>query len=401
MAKYDNIAIVLGGGMNGLGITRNLGRNGVHVYCVIDNVNEVIFSRYCEKYFLIPHIRENKDVLRSFLNKLGKNLNDYAILFPTSDIHSFHLSDFKDELEDNYRVLLPISEVVKTLVDKKRLYFSLSENKVPHPATFFPESLEEIKAISKDIKYPVFIKPSISPIFHQKFGKKGFKANTEDELIYYYLLASKHRIEVGLQEVIPGPDDFIYGIAGYFDKNSFPKAFFAYRRIRGWPPTFGTNSLMESIPISNVTSIKEITECYLRKLGYHGIMEAEFKRDPRDDIFKLLEINARSWWQNSFPSKCGINIVFIAYLDSIGKELQYIENYEPGIKWAYFLNDLRSSISTSCNMTLTDWITSLKGIKDWAFFSIDDPLPWITHNFFTFYGLLKSFNVRTHKSFLC
>ena len=390
MTKYKNTAIVLGGGINGLGLTRNLGRNGVCVYCVTDNVNEVIFSRYCKKYFIVRHIQENKDALKLFLKKLGKNLNDYAILFPTSDLFSLHLSDLKDELEGNYHVLLPKSEVVKTLVEKKRFYPSLSENEVPHPTTFFPASNEEVREISKEIKYPVFIKPSISAIFHRKFGGKGFIANSESELIHYYGLASKHKIEVGLQEVIPGPANFIYGIAGYFDKSSYPKAFFAYHRLRGWPPIFGTNSLMESIPISNVASIKETTECYLHKIGYHGIMEAEFKRDPRDGIFKLLEINARSWWQNSLPSKCGINIVFIAYLDSIGKVLQYTENYEPGIKWAYFLDDLKSSIKTSGNMTLRDWITSLKGIKDWAFFSIDDLLPWIIRNFFSFHMLLKA-----------
>ena len=390
MVKYKNTAIVLGGGVNGLGLARNLGRNGVCVYCVTDNVNAVMFSRYCKKYFIVRHIQENKDALRLFLNKMGKKLNDYAILFPATDLFSLHLSDLKDELEGNYHVLLPGAEVVKTLVEKKRFYHSLSKNGVPHPATFFPASIQEVGEISKEIKYPVFIRPSISQIFHRKFGKKGFVANSEDELIHYYLLASKHKIDVVLQEVIPGPANFIYGIAGYFDKTSYPKAFFAYRRLRGWPLTFGINSLIESIPISDVASIKETTESYLHQLGYHGIMEAEFKRDPRDDVFKLLEINARSWWQNSLPSKCGINIVFIAYLDSIDEELQYSEDYEVGIKWSHFLNDLKSAIKTSGNMTLNDWIASLKGIKDWAFFSVDDPLPWIVSNFFSIYEWLKS-----------
>lgn len=381
MAKYKNIAIVLGGGVNGLGLARNLGRNGVCVYCVTDNVDVVMFSRYCKKYFLVHNIQKNRDTLRLFLNKIRKKLNDPAILFPATDLFSLHLSSLKDELDGNYHVLLPGPEVVRTLVEKKLFYDSLSQNGVPHPLTFFPLSIEEVREISKEIDYPVFIRPSISQIFHRKFGKKGFVANSDDELIHYYLLASKQKIDVMLQEVIPGPSNLIYGIAGYFSKTSYPKAFFAYHRIRGWPPTFGINSLIESIPISDMDSIKEITESYLHKLGYHGIMEAEFKKDPRDGVFKLLEINARSWWQNSFPSKCGINIVFMAYLDSIGKEQQYSEDYEVGVKWAYFFNDLKAAIRTGGNMTLKDWIKSLKGTKDWAFFSADDFLPWIASNF--------------------
>jgi predicted ATP-grasp superfamily ATP-dependent carboligase len=146
---------------------------------------------------------------------------------------------------------------------------------------------------------------------------------------------------------------------------------------------------MESIPISGVTSIKETAETYLHQLGYHGIMEAEFKRDPRDGIFKLLEINARSWWQNSFPAKCGINIVFISYLDAIGEEIEYTEDYEAGIKWIYFLNDLRSSIKTSNNMTIKEWASSLHGIKDWAYFSADDPIPWVLSLLFSLSAFTK------------
>jgi predicted ATP-grasp superfamily ATP-dependent carboligase len=203
-------------------------------------------------------------------------------------------------------------------------------------------------------------------------------------------LSSKYKIDTIIQEVISGGDKNLYGVAGYFDRKGLPKALFAYRRLRGWPPMFGTNSLMESIPISDVTSIKETAETYLHQLGYHGIMEAEFKRDPRDGFFKLLEINARSWWQNSLPTRCGINIVFISYLDAIGKEIEYTQEYEGGVKWIHFLNDLRSSIKTSNNMTIKEWVSSLHGIKDWAYFSADDPIPWITNPLFDFVSLKKS-----------
>jgi predicted ATP-grasp superfamily ATP-dependent carboligase len=118
-------------------------------------------------------------------------------------------------------------------------------------------------------------------------------------------------------------------------------------------------------------------------------MEAEFKRDTQDGIFKLLEINARSWWQNSFPTKCGINIAFVSYLDAIGKEIKYNEDYETGIKWIHFLNDLLSSIKTSNNMTIKEWASSLHKVKDWAYFSADDPLPWMINPLFDFFSLLR------------
>ena len=103
-------------------------------------------------------------------------------------------------------------------------------------------------------------------------------------------------------------------------------------------------------------------------------MESEFKLDPRDNEFKLIEINARSWWQNYLPTKCGLNIILKAYLDAIGEEVEYSEEYITGIKWINFFNDIRSSIS-SLDILRKDWINSYKNVRDWALFDIHDPLP--------------------------
>ena len=388
MTKYRNPAIVFGGGINGLGVIRNLGRNRVDVYCVVDRKDEVIYSRFCKKYYIIPNIQESKSILRRFL--VDKKLNNCAVLFPTSDLYSLHLSELKEELEGKYYLPLTSHEVVRTLVDKKEFYQSLSECGVPHPITYFPESSEDVRRISNEIKYPVFIKPSMSQQFSRKFRRKGFVANSADELMRYYLLALNHKIGVIFQEIIPGlAAKNVYGIEGYFDKNYAPKAFFAYCRLRGWPPVFGNTCLRESVSISDVIAPYIITKNYLQHLKYHGLMEAEWKRDPRNGVFKLLEINARQSMQNTLPTRCGINLILTAYLDAIGKEIEYTEDYEVGIKWVFFFNDLRSSIKTSKNMTIKEWVSSLHGIKEWAYFSADDPMPWMVSPLFNFFSLLR------------
>lgn len=376
MKKYKNPAMVFGGGINGLGVVRNLGRNGVDVHCIVDKIDAVVYSKYCKKHHIVPHIKESKVTLRKFLAKIEKHLTDYAVLLPTSDLYSLHLSDLKEELGGNYHLPLAPHKVVKTLVYKEKFYQSLSKCNVLHPTTYFPKSLKDVKGISKEIKYPVFIKPSLSQIFWYTFHRKGFIANSPEELTKNYLLASNHKINVMLQEVIPGPDaKNMFGIEGYFDKNFNPKALFAYCRLRGWPPVFGNTCLRESIPISDVISLKEITKNYLHRLGYNGLMEAEFKRDPRDGIFKLLEINARQSMQSSLPARCGINLVFIAYLDAIGKKVRFTENYKEGVRWIDFLSNLQSLIDD--NTTIKDWVISLANVKEWAFFAVDDLIPWI------------------------
>ena len=60
-------AYVLGGGINGLGVVRNLGRNGVTVYCVVEKHEQAIYSKFCKKSYVVPNIERNSSILRDFL----------------------------------------------------------------------------------------------------------------------------------------------------------------------------------------------------------------------------------------------------------------------------------------------------------------------------------------------
>jgi D-aspartate ligase len=374
MNRFKIPAIVFGGGITGLGIARNLGKNGIDVNFVVEGIDAVFFSKFCKKKILIPNFREREDLVRRFLKGVSRNNSTRAVIFAADDASTLLLSNIQSEIKDDYHFVLPCSKIAEELIVKRKFYESLTKNEVPHPKVVLPSSINEVISAGKQINYPIFIKPSISPYFHKVFHRKGFIANSLNELAKYYDLAIKRNIDVIFQEIIPGPDSYVYGISGYFNRESRPAALFAYHRLRGWPNVFGTSSLIESVAISNYSHLKEIITRYLSKVSYFGIMEAEFKLDPRDHTFKLIEINARSWWQNSLPTKCGLNIILKAYLDAIGEETEYSEKYAVGVKWINFLNDLRSSIF-SVEITKKDWICSFKKVRDWALFDIHDPFP--------------------------
>ncbi len=374
--KFDNPAIVFGGGINGLGITRNLGRAGVDVYCVVDGADPVVFSRHCRKHFLIPNLTQRKNQIESLLKELSKKITSRPVIFATDDIGTLILSDLKSEMKDDYYFVMPDRKVAEKLVMKAKFYESLNQNDVPHPKVFVPKGIGELKILSKDLEYPIFIRPSVSQNFSTLFRKKGFVANSDRELLKYFTIASEHKIDVMLQEIIPGPDINIYGISGLFDRQSKPLAFFAYQRLKAWRPVFGNNSLIESVSLVKLSPLKETISRYLENLGYYGIMEAEFKLDPRDNRFKLLEINARSWWQNSFPTKCGLNIIFKAYIEAIGEQTEYSEAYSCGLRWINLLHYIGSSVLDK-EIAKTEWIKSFKRIRDFAYFDVSDPLPYV------------------------
>jgi predicted ATP-grasp superfamily ATP-dependent carboligase len=374
MGQFRIPAIVFGGGINGLGIARNLAKEGIEVQCVVEGIDTLVFSKFCRKHFIIPNFRERKDLTKRFFQGFSKENTTRAVVFATDDISTLLLSGLQHEIKDDYYFVVPRLTVAEKLVNKGKFYESLIENKVAHPRVIIPSCIDDVKRESNGLQYPIYIRPSISPDFDKAFRKKGFIANSATELVKYYNLASKHNVDVIFQEIIPGSDKRIYCIAGFFNRESMPLALFAYHRLRGWPNMFGNGSLIESVAISKHPFLKETVIRYLSAILYSGLMDAEFKLDARDGKFKLLEINTRSWWQNSFPTKCGLNIILRAYLDAIGEKAEYSENYATGIRWINLRDDIRSS-TLSRAMIRKGWIGSFKRVRDWAFFDIHDPIP--------------------------
>ena len=82
--------------------------------------------------------------------------------------------------------------------------------------------------------------------------------------------------------------------------------------------------------------------------------------------------------QISFPLKCGANLPYIAYLDSIGKDVDKIIPKKEQVKWMYMFQDIFPSIQSMTNgkLSFRKWISSYKGNKDFAVFAFDDPSPF-------------------------
>jgi len=91
LQRFKNPAIIFGPApITGLGVARNLGRNGIDVYCVAESKNEIAYSRYCKKFYAVHQIEKDKNVLRDFLSNIKKKLKHPAVIFPCSD--QYHIS---------------------------------------------------------------------------------------------------------------------------------------------------------------------------------------------------------------------------------------------------------------------------------------------------------------------
>ena len=368
--------IVIGDHVQALGIVRSLGKRGVPVY-LVNNRRICItrFSRYLKKFIKCPDFTDNR-IINFLINLAKKERVDDWILMPTNDAAVYVLSRYKDALEEHFKVPTPSWDIVKYAYNKKLTYKLAERIGIPIPKTIYPENTEDLRGI--DLNFPAIIKPATMHLFYKKTKTKVFKVNNKKELIEAYLKASRviDPSEILVQEVIPGGPEFLYSFCSFY-KNGEIIGMFMGKRSRQKPMDFGKSSTyVESVFIRELI---EPSKRFLDAINYYGLSEIEFKMDPRDGKFKLLEMNARTWLWHSLAIRCGVDFPYLIYKDLNGGNVKPVKTYRKNVKFIHIYTDLSVVIPLLLRgkMSLREYITSLKGEKEFAVLSKDDPLPFI------------------------
>ncbi len=114
----------------------------------------------------------------------------------------------------------------------------------------------------------------------------------------------------------------------------------------------------------------------LRELRFHGVSQVEFKRDPRDGRFRLMEVNARHWKWHGLAARCGVNLSYAAYRDAIGDP--YIaRRQQDGVKWIVVNKDVPLALMEIARRrrSAPAYVRSLRGTRMDGLHAFDDPLP--------------------------
>ena len=197
-------AVVVGGDHPGLGIARSLGRRGIPVFILDDQHSISSFSRYATKVIRVEDILSERKTVDAVLEVGHRfNLRDW-ILFPTRDENVAAFSRYRSELAEFYRLTTGEWESIEWAWDKKKTYELADRLNIPHPKTFNPKSIEELRDLIP--RLPLAIKPAVKENFFYATGAKAWRANTAEELLCLYNKALKQirPEEILIQEIIPG-----------------------------------------------------------------------------------------------------------------------------------------------------------------------------------------------------
>jgi D-aspartate ligase len=333
-------AIVLqASGPNALGIVRGLGRAGVPVIaCDHDPHAPGLVSRYATPAHTADPLTEPERFVADLL-ELGRGRGRGGVLFATHDEAIAALGPREAEVDELFRRPWTPWPAVDAIMDKGHQHAVARSIGFPVPATVTPDGDGDLEAATRELRFPLVLKPRNAPAFRHRFRAHLLEARDPEELRRGWELAAPYDPQVC--EVIPGDDSRLWTYGSYRDASGQALAAFTGRKLRQWPVGFGAARAAESRWDPDLAAR---CDALLDALGFHGISQVEVKRDPRDGRDHLIEVNARAWLWIGLATDCGVNLPLACWLDAVGRPRSWPPGHRDGRRWVLLTKHLVGSV---------------------------------------------------------
>ena len=356
----------------GLGILRDLGRHGVPLLAFDPDPDAIgLRSRFAAGR-VCPDPLADEEAFVTWLETIGPRLPQRAVAFPSHDEFIWPLARHASRLEPWFVVPFSRGEVMARVRDKRAQMEAASRAGVDTPRTVFVSSGAELTAAADEVRFPALLKPVDSLAFKLRFHRHILDVTAPAELRRIYDQVDDLGVLM-LQERVPGDEDELWTVGSYLDAESRPLAMFTGHKLRQHPHAGG--SCLAGVSAWN-EELAQTALRLLRELRFHGVSQVEFKRDPRDGRFRLMEVNARHWKWHGLAARCGVNLSYVAYRDAIGDP--YIARQQrDGVKWIVANKDVPLAlheIATGARGA-REYVRSLRGTRMDGLHALDDPLP--------------------------
>ena len=369
--------VIFGGHIQALGLARQVKAKGIEVVIVTDEGCSVArFSRAVDRTIVTP--------IGDWRLKIEElELPDRStLLFPTNDEAVEMLCGRYDEYKNRFALGVPSPEVIELFNDKRRAYRFAEASGVHCPKCWYPDTMEEVEALSEELPYPVVVKPAVMYSFHATFGKKAFRCDDAASLkaTYTRIAAKGYPLEtLVVQEFLDGGAKNLYS-CGVMAAGGEIVVSMQANRIRQNPMDFG-NSTTYAISCF-VPEIQEQTEALLRMTNYRGVGEVEWMWDAKAQQYKFLEINTRAWKWHTISNQLGFSFIG-ALIDEFNGDRLAVSDYRDAkqVAWCERLTDYAVFIKEIMHgrMRLRDVIKSYRIKHESAVWKWNDPLPAIMY----------------------
>jgi D-aspartate ligase len=368
-------AVILSGGSRAIAVSiaRSLGSAGIDVHAVGEAPWDIVgHSRYCRSFV---DLGTGDGVQERWLAWLESGPRGAVLLPCHDDGLEFVARNRPALIALGYVPMEANDDVLLAMLDKERTYALARRVGVPTPRTARVQSPDAVDSAIEEIGYPCAIKPVHSHLFAQKFGrKKAFIVRSGSELARVLDGIASLSLDVVITEIIPGPDDQLYAFLAYMDENGEAVVRCCKRKLRQYPPGFG----MGCYHISEWNSeLAELGERFFRDIGLRGLAYVEFKRDPRDGRFKLIECNHRFGTGIELFRCAGLDLPLMTYHRLLGRPVPDGCSCREGVRLGHPIDDVRAFVvyRRAHALSFRRWARSLMHPLHVPVFRWDDPRP--------------------------
>jgi predicted ATP-grasp superfamily ATP-dependent carboligase len=359
-----------------LGIARSLGRLGVPVHRVgRERWAPAAASRYVTSWRVIPVTASDEEALEALID-IAEDLGR-PILIAADDAACVFVDDHADRLGAHFLLARQPDGLVRALSSKRGMYELCQQHGIPTPPSVFPRSENEVLEHAQRNSFPVVLKCINAADAPPSAPRVLIAQNSEELTAGYRQMQTPGMSNVMLQEYVPGTPETVWMFNGYFDERSECKVGFTGKKIRQSPPYTGATTL--GVCLANET-VQEMTERFMQSIGYHGILDIGYRFDERDGQYKLLDVNPRIGGTfRLFVGDNGLDVLRAMHLDLTGGNVPPTA-LPDGRRWIVEPLDMTSSIvyRRRGDIRLGTWLRSFRGVREAAWFALDDPLPFIT-----------------------
>ena len=112
---------------------------------------------------------------------------------------------------------------------------------------------------------------------------------------------------------------------------------FTARRTRQYPVDFGYTSTF--VEVVDEPQLIDAARRLLGSIAHHGLVEVEFKRDPRDGSMKVLDVNPRPWTWFGLAAAAGVDLGAMLWAIKSGHKIE-TASARPNTSWMYLVRDM-------------------------------------------------------------
>lgn len=295
-------AVVIGNHTHGLGIVRSAAEAGGEVWMVNDKaISLARFSKYLSGYKRIQRdtLRQldRAEASETLLNGLLNLPVAYpAVLFGVNEDITKFIHLHSELLRGKYFV----PDVEFEGIYDKYAFSSL----VPETARIGTRLCSETDLARVGDPQRFILKGRQGSAFKRITGEKAIRLDQFTEQARVGLFEQLAPDQVVIQEIVRS-DRPVVSVCS-FSVNGQVSGFFEYEKLRQHPNCFGTGTYLRSVRVS---SLEPVAERILGNLDFTGISEIEFIQDKRTGVYRVIEMNPRTWKSIHFATQCGQNLV--------------------------------------------------------------------------------------------